>query len=213
MNDSQLLWRPAEGWCVGIDFGTAYSKAAATYFSSDANTRRMMPLHIGAMANFNRKLVVPSALFLNRERVFFGAHACNALFRANDEKREMLQSFKMLLGAGDFEQVLNLRLPRPIDPTSFFTRGELIALYLAYLLELIERAAPAELGSLFDAHSNIRIRYSRPAWLPQRSNEAYAAMEGLFRIATRVARRHRRSITERGRSAIFDHAGCAHTRP
>jgi molecular chaperone DnaK (HSP70) len=186
MTDGQLLWRPNEGWSIGLDFGTAYSKAAATYFSRDSNAHRMIPLRLGAVAQARGALVVPSALFLNDDKIYLGAHAPTALLEARDEQREMLQSFKLALGVRDFEQALDLRLTRQIDPSGEFRRGDLIAIYLAYLLELIERAAPPDFGPMFGDSSKVRLRYSRPGWIPSRAAAAHAAMEKLFRIAAHV---------------------------
>jgi molecular chaperone DnaK (HSP70) len=188
MKDGELLWRPSEGWAIGLDFGTAFSKAAASYSGGGGATRlrKMFPLHIGTIAAAAHPLIVPSELFLDRGKIHLGPRAFEHFMTAGDASREMLQSFKMVLGAYDFEDVLDWRLPKAIDPDRGFTRGDLMVVYLAYLLELIERAAPEEIGSLFDASSAARLRYSRPGWIPSRAEAAYTAMERLFQIAARV---------------------------
>ncbi|MEJ0059219.1 MAG: hypothetical protein WDM79_06490 [Terricaulis sp.] len=188
MKDDELLWRPSEGWAIGLDFGTAFSKAAATFNGGGGATRlrKMFPLHIGTIAGATHPLMAPSEMFLDRGHIHLGPRAFERFMAVGDDSREMLQSFKMVLGAYDFEDVLDWRLPKAIDPDRGFTRGDLMVVYLAYLLELIERAAPEEIGSLFDASSSVRLRYSRPGWIPSRAEAAYAAMERLFQFAARV---------------------------
>ena len=177
-----------QGWSIGVDFGTAFSKAAAMYAdrSNGRVTREMTPLHIGAAARAQRSLIVPSAMFLNAERVHFGPRAVEEYRRLGDDRREMLQSFKTILGAADFEHALDLLPSRSVDPDGEFRRGDLIVLYLAYLLELIERAAPEELGDLFTKNSKVRMRYSRPGWVPRRAEAAGAAMERMIQAAAVV---------------------------
>ena len=105
-------WAPvdadASDWVVGIDFGTAFSKVAATRLGSGAGAREIMPFHIGAAAQGRRSLVVPSALFLNQDVLHFGPRAVEALVGSGDEKRQALQSFKTILGAEDFERAIEL---------------------------------------------------------------------------------------------------------
>ncbi|MES1158557.1 MAG: hypothetical protein ABUL42_01550 [Terricaulis silvestris] len=148
--------------------------------------RKILPLHIGGVAGAKTSLIVPSAMFIEGGRIHLGPHALEHFHRADDDRREMLQSFKMVLGAYDFEEVLDWKLARSIDPDGDFKRGDLIVIYLAYLLELIEQASPAEIGSVFGPDSTTRLRYSRPGWVPGRQGAAYAAMERLFQTASHV---------------------------
>ncbi|MES1200487.1 MAG: hypothetical protein ABUS57_03450 [Pseudomonadota bacterium] len=188
MKDGDLLWRPSEGWTVGVDFGTAFSKAAAVFADGRGASRfhRIYPLHIGGVAGASRSLLVPSAMFITGGRIHMGPRAVEHFHLLGDARREMLQSFKMVLGAYDFEEALDWRMPRTIDPDAEFRRGDLIAIYLAYLLELIEHASPKEMGAVFGPGSTTRLRYSRPAWLPKRAEAAYAAMEKLFQTGNAI---------------------------
>ncbi|HVZ99807.1 MAG TPA: hypothetical protein VG841_05790 [Caulobacterales bacterium] len=190
MKDGHLLWRPSEGWTIGVDFGTAFSKAAAVLVDGRAGGRfhKIYPLHIGGVSGASRSLMVPSAMFITGGRIHLGPRAIEHYHLLGDPRREMLQSFKMVLGAYDFEDALDWRLQRTIDPEAEFRRGDLIAIYLAYLLELIEHAAPSEMGSVFGADATTKLRYSRPAWLPNRAAAAYAAMEKLFQTAWSIRR-------------------------
>ncbi|MBL8552335.1 MAG: rod shape-determining protein [Hyphomonadaceae bacterium] len=183
-------WAPvdaaSDGWAIGIDFGTAFSKIAATNNGGGGAGREIMPLHIGAAAKGRRSLIVPSALFLDRDRIFFGPSAISTLVASGDEKRQALQSFKTILGAEDFERAIDLMPLRSVDPSGTFKMGELIVLYLAYLLELMRQSAPSRLGPLFGPSSRVRLRYSRPGWIPRRATQAHHVMEQLFGLAADV---------------------------
>src|SRR5262249_49016402 len=101
-------------WSIGLDFGTAFSKAAGTKImsSESATLREVRPLRIGATAGGIRPYLVPSSLYLDRQRVHFGPHAIKKLVAADIEDRELVRSFKRALGAKDFENALD-RYPAP----------------------------------------------------------------------------------------------------
>jgi hypothetical protein len=185
-NSAADIAHSAGVWTIGVDFGTAYSKAAAVLTPAGEAERRIVPLHIGAVAQGARSLIVPSALFLTGEAIHFGPRAAAARGQCGDAQREMLHSFKTVLAANDFQAVLDMNPPRRVDPDGSFTWRGLLVLYLAYLLELIDQARPAEVGDFLGPHSTARLRYSRPAWLPAQSAAAHAAMVELFAVAGAV---------------------------
>jgi molecular chaperone DnaK (HSP70) len=168
-------------WSIGVDFGTAFSKAACTRIMSaeGATLREVRPLAIGQAGGASRPFLAPSSLFLDRERVHFGAWAVKRLIAANLEERELVRSFKTILGANDFEGALNF-YPRPtVDPDRMFRLRDLIILYLAYLLALVDITAARSLGvARFTERS--RLRFTRPGWLPDRIAAAHEAMSALF---------------------------------
>ncbi len=175
-------------WTIGIDFGTAFSKAAAAQSAAPDSLapRTMMPLHIGAVSQARRTLIVPSALFLNDRRIFFGPRAPEEHARVGDDRREMLQSFKTILGAHDFEAALDHFPSRLVDPDSAFTWRGLIVLYLAYLLEVVDRARPAEVGDLANLEAGAQLRYTRPGWMQAQAEAAHKTMVQLFDAAAQV---------------------------
>ena len=150
-------------WSIGVDFGTAFSKAACTRVMSlgaDA-LRDIKPLRLGEAGGGNRPYLVPSSLFLDRERVHFGHWAVKRIIAANLEERELVRSFKTILGANDFEGALNF-YPRPtVDPDRMFRLRDLIILFLAYLLALVDVSAARELG-VREMVANARLRFTRP---------------------------------------------------
>lgn len=165
-------------WSIGLDFGTAFSKAAATKIMSTeaATLREVRPLRIGATAGGNRPYLVPSSMFLDRQRIHFGPRAIAKLVAARVEDRELVRSFKRVLGANDFEDALN-RYPRPsVDPDRLFRLRDLITLYLAYLLALVD-------ATVAGATHRSRLRFTRPGWIPDRIAAAHEIMTALFNQA------------------------------
>src|SRR5262249_57310860 len=90
--------------------------------------------------------------------------------------------FKRALGAANFENALN-QYPRPsIDPDRAFRFGDLIVLYLAYLLALVDQTS-AEAFGVPDAMHRSRVRFTRPGWIPDRIAAAHEVMTLLFNKA------------------------------
>ena len=169
-------------WSIGVDFGTAFSKAAATRITVEhgAALREMTPLRLGEAAGWDRPFIVPSSLYLDRARVHFGPNAVARIVAADQDNRELARSFKTVLGANDFEGALNF-FPRPcVDPDRLFRLRDLIILYLAYLLALIERAGARAFGQQSGVIEASRVCFSRPGWIPARMAAAHEAMTTLF---------------------------------
>ena len=176
-------------WSIGVDFGTAFSKAACTrVMSAGANALRdVKPLRVGEAGGGNRPFLVPSSLFLDRSRVHFGHWAVKRIVAANLEERELVRSFKTILGANDFEGALNFYPRATVDPDRMFRLRDLIVLFLAYLLALVDAAAARELR-VTGIVSKARLRFTRPGWIPDRIAAAHEAMSGLFSQAHLVHR-------------------------
>ncbi len=174
----------AADWSIGLDFGTAFSKAAGAKImpSEDATLRAVRPLRIGAAAGASRPYLVPSSLYLDRQHVHFGSRAIKRLIAADIEDRELVRSFKKALGADDFAEALE-RFPRPsVDPDRLFKLSDLIVLYLAFLLALVEVTAAEAFGDPRAIHMS-RVRFTRPGWIPDRIAAAHEVMTRLFNQA------------------------------
>ncbi|MBY0564273.1 MAG: Hsp70 family protein [Hyphomonadaceae bacterium] len=168
-------------WSIGIDFGTAFSKAAATRVTQEHGgaLREMTPLRLGQVAGCNRPFLVPSSIYLDRSHVHFGAQAVAHLTAADSNDRELARSFKTALGSTDFEGALEFFPRQSVDPDRLFRLRDIIVLYLAYLLALIDVAAAQALG-VSAATASSRICFSRPGWLPSRYAASHEAMITLF---------------------------------
>jgi molecular chaperone HscA len=174
------------GWIVAIDFGTAFSKAAAVPCDLPAAEalRRARPLRVGEAAGAGNAHLVPSALFLLDRQVYFGADAAAHAQRSSVGKREALQSFKLLLGTNDLDAFLVTRPSRRIDPDGVFTYRELITLYLAYFLGLVGQAFRDD-PTIIEG-SVETWRYTRPGWFTERTQRDHILTVELFSNAASV---------------------------
>lgn len=152
------------GWTLCVDFGTAYSKAAAA--PRDAWTRflpgEVRPLTLASFADAHNPFLLDSAVFVDDDAILFGAAALSRAGKSPAGKRAALRSFKTLLSVSDLERALNTAAPAMIDPHRMFPMRDLIVLYLAYLSAAIERAVRAD--DLLAGARTIERRYAAPAW-------------------------------------------------
>ena len=173
-------------WIIAIDFGTAFSKAAAVprdVASPDA-IRQARPLRVGQAAGSTNAHLVPSALFLQDGHVYFGPEAIAYAQRSSVGKREALQSFKLLLGTNDLENFLPTKPSRRVDPEGAFNYRDLITLYLAYFLGVVETAFRTDevtAGGKAEAW-----RYTRPGWFTERTARDHAITVDMFSRAASV---------------------------
>jgi molecular chaperone DnaK (HSP70) len=172
---------PADGWVVAVDFGTAWSKAAAAPVGAaeQFDPRFVRPLALSPAAAGESPLTLPSALFLEKGRIKFGAHALDAATKLDPESgRQAMLSFKTLLGAEDLEESINALVTRRIDPEMAFRQRELLVLYLGFLSARIDVAVAGD-PVIAAAPGQLRLRYAQPAW---GSSSARARLELLGRL-------------------------------
>ena len=151
-------------WTLCIDFGTAFSKAAAA--PADAWTRfeprSVRPLQLASHEPPGNAFLLDSCVFVDDARVLFGRAAVERADALAHKKRMPLRSFKTLLSVSDLDRALNTNAPTSIDPHRLFQMRDLIVLYLAYLLAATERAVLAD--PMVAKATNITRRYAAPAW-------------------------------------------------
>lgn len=166
-------------WTLCIDFGTAYSKAAAAPVGAwtrfDPSTVR--PLLLSGHEPHGNGFLLDSAVFVDEGRVLFGRAALARADALANQKRMALKSFKTLLSVSDLDRALNTNAPTSIDPYRLFQMRDLIVLYLAYLLAAIERATAAD--PLLPQAQTITRRYAAPAW---RSGDSAGMHETIMRL-------------------------------
>lgn len=151
-------------WTLCIDFGTAFSKAAAA--PADAWRRfdpaQVRPLMLNAaVGGRGNAFLLDSAVFVDDTAILFGAAAVERATAFVDSKRSALRSFKTLLSVSDLERALAAGAPASIDPHRAFVMRDLIVLYLAYLTAAVTRAVAAD-PALEGAP--LVYRYAAPAW-------------------------------------------------
>ncbi len=167
-------------WTLCIDFGTAFSKAAAapTGAWSRFEPGAVRPLMLGGAGANGNAFLLDSAVFVDEERVLFGRVAVERADSLANSKRIALRSFKTLLSVSDLDRALNTNAPAAVDPHRVFQMRDLVVLYLAYLLASIDRAAGAD-AQLGQA-SHIAHRYAAPAWRAGDSAGQHGAIMRLF---------------------------------
>jgi molecular chaperone DnaK (HSP70) len=167
------------GWTLCIDFGTAYSKAAAAPWNAwehfEAHTVR--PLMLNNSEDRPNPFLLESAVFVDDERVLFGRVALARAEAIGDRKHIALRSFKTLLSVSDLDRALNTNAPGVIDPHRIFQMRDLIVLYLAYLMANIERAVSAD---PLLASAPLNRRYAAPAWRGGDSAGMHTSIMRLF---------------------------------
>lgn len=175
------------GWTVCVDFGTAFSKAAAAPAQAwrDFKPELVRPLAIGAGDGGN-PFLLPGAVFIDDDAVLLGAAANARAGALGDTRRQALRSFKTLLGAGDLERTLSMQAPLSIDPHRRFRQRDLIVLFLAALLRGVDLAIAAD-PVLAGQAGAIRHRYACPAWTGRQDAEFHRIVGRLFDEAKMVA--------------------------
>jgi molecular chaperone DnaK (HSP70) len=150
---------------ICIDFGTALSKASICLDPMLPLEVGVKPLPIGAISGAEHPLLTPSVLYVDDGRLFFGPVAYEHARRGVEDQRDPLLSFKTVLGAKNLDEALASKLPPSIDPTGTFRQRDALALYLAYLDQLIREAI--ELAPNIPNHAMAAPRrYTSPVWRP-----------------------------------------------
>jgi molecular chaperone DnaK len=123
------------------------------------------PLPIGAISGAEHPLLTPSVLYVDGGRLFFGPTAFEHARRGVEDQRDPLLSFKTVLGAKDLAGALASKLRPSVDPTGTFTQRDALALYLAYLDQLIREAIDLA-PNIPPSAVNAPRRYTSPVWRP-----------------------------------------------
>src|SRR5262245_47976770 len=166
-----------EAWTLCVDFGTAFSKAAAAprgaWSHFDPEDVRPLMLSEEGLNPF----LLDSAVFIDDDRVLFGRAAIEHADAQAHRKRQALRSFKTLLSVSDLDRALNTSAPASIDPHRVFPMRDLVVLYLAYLLAATDRAVKADVDLSAGA---IEWRYAAPAWRSGDGGGLHASILRLF---------------------------------
>ena len=155
---------PAPDWILGLDFGTAKSKAFA---ATDEEDPELLPLAIGKADEDIDGSVheMSSSIWIDDDGLLFmGSQAVRRGGNFDDTARRRLDSLKQEISQVHPEDglaPLKRRLPKEIDPTSTLTYLDAIMCYLAYLTDLatteLERDPKV-------ATRYVRRRFTLPWW-------------------------------------------------
>ncbi len=168
-----------ENWALCIDFGTAFSKAAAAPQGawSHFDPADVRPLVLSSEEGAN-PFLLDSAVFVDDERILFGRAALARADALAHKRRQALRSFKTLLSVSDLDRALNTSAPAAIDPHRAFPMRDLVVLYLAYLMEATERGVRSD--SVLANAGAIQRRYAAPAWRGGDSGGLHSSIVRLF---------------------------------
>lgn len=141
---------------VGVDFGTAYSKASIWAQYED----HPRPLELLTSAIGTKGLLLDSTLYISEQdnRLYFGPTAIEVSMKEDHPARRRFDSPKQVLSIETIE-ALHSRTERDIDPTQLFTKRELLTLYLAYLSAMI-----SDKLRLMGVESHALRRFAVPVW-------------------------------------------------
>jgi len=166
-------------WTLCVDFGTAYSKAAAAPVGAWTQFRPedVRPLMLAGPEAPN-PFLLDSAVFVDDDRILFGRAAIQRAEALAHKKRVALRSFKTLLSVSDLDRALNTNAPTAIDPHRLFPMRDLVVLYLAFLMSSADRAVRGD--AMLSKASTIERRYAAPAWRGGDSGGMHNAVLRLF---------------------------------
>jgi molecular chaperone DnaK len=171
---------------ICIDFGTALSKASICLDPMLPLEVGVKPLPIGAISGAEHPLLTPSVLYVDQGRLFFGPTAFEHARRGVEDARDPLLSFKTVLGARNLEEALHSKLRPSVDPTGTFSQRDALALYLAYLDQLIREAIDLA-PNIPNAAIYARRRYTSPVWRPGSGVERI--FEGIFNEGAAISQK------------------------
>ena len=173
---------PAPNWILGLDFGTAKSKA---FGATDDEDPDLLPLAIGKEDKDLDGSVheMSSSLWIDDDGLLFmGSEAVRRGMNSGDSPRQRLDSLKQQISQVPPEEghaQLNRKLPQGIDPTSTLTYSDAIMCYLAYLTDLAttQLARDSRVATRY-----VRRRFTLPWWtMEQRQWAGKMLTKGLIR--------------------------------
>ena len=158
---------PAPDWILGLDFGTAKSKAFAATDDEDPD---LLPLAIGKADEDIDGSVheISSSLWIDDNGLLFmGSEAVRRGMNHGDSTRQRLDSIKQQISQVSPEEgyaQLGRKLPKGLDPTLTLTYSDAIVCLLAYLTDLATTELERDPRV---ATRYVRRRFTLPWWPTQ----------------------------------------------
>lgn len=173
---------------LGIDFGTARSKAFAT--KMEAGGEEWVELLLGHLTGeAHHQYSISSSVWINDAgNAFVGAaaveHSSNYIVGLGGRPRRSIDSLKQFLSQGDLEM---LEQPlgaeeNPLNETVPLTRREALVLLLGYLFQTAQSALRKKLNGAAG-----RVRFALPCWTRRQVDSVRPELDRSFRYALLVA--------------------------
>ena len=179
-----LTAAPDPKWLACVDFGTGLSKICLVRRHEPGKTTSsdVLPLPIGPRSGTSRaSLLAPSTLYVVDDRVHFADRALQRSAEHDDPERERFDSPKQILSEMT-NGALDGLPPKRQEPSQKLTRGDLMALLLAYMIWHAHTAAGrAGIKSL------PKLRFARPAWTAAQASSGEEQLLRLFACAFAIA--------------------------
>jgi hypothetical protein len=150
-----------------LDFGTAMSKA----FASNSDDLILYDLAVGRRAGqANPIFSVVSSIYINKSgKVLFGEQAVTESLNGDIDSSKRIDSIKDIICKDAIRDLETVPIEKEFNPTEyFFTKGDIVTLYLAYLTDM----ATTELVERHDSSRYVRRRFTRPVLPPERATWA-----------------------------------------
>lgn len=150
-----LSSQPQRKPVVGIDFGTAFSKASLWR----KGNRHPTPLDLSRSATGGHGVLLESTLYIDADQIIqFGPKAIEASRSTSDLSRRRFDSPKQILSIAGVEG-LSTRAETQVDPAGVFTNRDLLTLYLAYLTAMI-----CDQLQRLGINRHVTRRFAVPVW-------------------------------------------------
>ena len=167
---------------LGLDFGTAYSKACMVKVEGDEESILDLPLGIYSGEDA-LEMPVHSSLFIDPDgRLYFGPIAVEKSLeaRASGEQVSRIDSIKSFLIEENRVTIDDSPLPDAYNPTdTAVSKAALLTFYLGYLLFLVREAASERHGVDI---STLQQRISLPCYEPNHRAKVIKEISKLFML-------------------------------
>jgi len=167
-----------------LDFGTSFSKAFANKFENNSDT--VIDLEIGSSETGGSSLFLPSELFIDEAKIYFGVSARLRFNEIEARQERLIDSPKQYLTLEkDVTKLgeLDLPLADKRDPERRLKQRDALTLFLAHLNLRAEKALKESGNS-----PNILRRYTHPAWGKEISEGNKEAMRRILAEAIAISR-------------------------
>ena len=163
---------------VCVDFGTSFSKAFAS-----VGEHRPEPVDL-PIGDTGTRLTTPSELFIDSGRLYFGATAHQRWDDIEAPAERLIDSIKQFITLNSDVTKLGERpMPEAKDPMGQFSQRDILLLYLAHLMTLVEQALKERKLPI-----NTRRRFTHPAWEGKSQTQNEREMRRLMAQAILLSR-------------------------
>ena len=159
-----LRWKPENApyndLILCLDFGTSFSKAAASRFGNSNDIPELIDIGFGENEDGTTRYTLPSELFIHDDHVYFGMAARRKFEIVEAVQDRLIDSPKQYMTLGTEVADLHQKpLRTEQDPSQLLSQRDALVLYLTHLNRLAEISLIG--GGLT---RDVRRRYAHPAW-------------------------------------------------